>query len=102
MSVTIRPLVAADIPAGMSFVRQVHWNQTPADWRRFLTASPGGCFAACIGIDVVGTVTTIVYNPRLAWIGMMLVDEHHRRQGIGRQLLHRALDHLDSRGVTCA
>ena len=99
---TLRLLTGADIPAAMTFVRQVHWNQTPADWQRFLSATPDGCFAACIGGDVIGTVATIVYDLRLAWIGMMLVDERHRGRGIGRQLFSRALEYLDGRGVTCA
>jgi len=102
MPVTLRPLTGADIPAAMTFVRQVHWNQTPADWQRFLAATPDGCFAACIGADVIGTVATIVYDRHLAWIGMMLVDERHRGRGIGRQLFSRALEYLDRRGVTCA
>jgi GNAT superfamily N-acetyltransferase len=102
MSVTLRPLTSADIPAAMDFVRQAQWNQTPADWRRFLAATPDGCFAACSGADVVGTVTTIIYDRRLAWIGMMLVDERHRGQGIGRQLFSHALEYLDSRGVNGA
>jgi len=42
----------------------------------------------------VGTVATAAYGPRLAWIGMMLVDAAFRRQGIGTRLMQAALDSL--------
>ncbi len=48
-----------------------------------------------IGDQLVGTVTTIIYDRRLAWIGMMLVDAGHRGQGHGQRSLPAALDFLD-------
>jgi GNAT superfamily N-acetyltransferase len=77
------------------------WNQTRNDWERFLSASPEGCFAAERQGRLVGTSTTIVYEGRFAWIGMVLVDQQHRGQGIGTALLERAIQHLDSRSVPC-
>jgi predicted GNAT family acetyltransferase len=50
---------------------------------------------------VVGTVTTIIYEDRFAWIGMILVDPEFRKRGIGRALLQQAIEHLDSRGIPC-
>ena len=35
----------------------------------------------------------------VAWIAMMLVDEAFRGRGIGRALMDRALEHVDSRGI---
>ena len=101
MAASLRPLTMADVPAAMTLVRQAGWNQTAADWERFLRAQPDGCFAACIGDQLVGTVTTIIYDGRLAWLGMMLVDVGHRGQGHGQQLLVRALDVLDRSHVSC-
>ena len=77
----------------------VGWNQTPVDWLRFLRASPEGCFAAEVGGAVVGTATTIVYEGRFAWIGMVLVDPEHRGRGIGTRLLDRTIEHLDAAKV---
>ena len=58
----LRSLAADDVPAAMALVRQVGWNQTAADWMRFLRAQPDGCFAASAGDQLVGTVTTIIYE----------------------------------------
>jgi hypothetical protein len=43
---------------------------------------------------VIGTVTTVSYGPRLAWISMLLVDPAFRRLGIGTRLMQVAIDSL--------
>ena len=48
---------------------------------------------------MVGTTTTTVYGPDLAWVGMVLVDPEYRRRGIATALMEVALDHLRARGV---
>jgi GNAT superfamily N-acetyltransferase len=101
MSVRLRLMTVKDIPEGMRLKDAAGWNQTSADWERFLSASPEACFAAERDGRVVGTSTTIVYEGRFAWIGMVLVDSQHRGQGIGTALLERAIQHLDSRRVPC-
>jgi len=95
----IRLLTQSDLPAGMRLKELAGWNQTPADWQRFLHASPAGCFAAEVEGSVVGTSATIVYEDRFAWIGMVLVDPAFRGRGIGTRLLEVAIEHLDGIGV---
>ena len=90
-----RSMTMADIPAGMRLKEIAGWNQTAADWKRFLEASPGGCFAAEEDGRVCGTVTTISFERRFAWVGMVLVDPEYRNRGIGTRLLERAIEHLD-------
>jgi GNAT superfamily N-acetyltransferase len=102
MCVRFRPMSRADIPEAMRLKDAAGWNQTEADWERLLSANPEGCFAAERENRLIGTATTIVYQHRFAWIGMMLVDPRYRGQGIGTALLERALEHVDSRGVACA
>lgn len=92
-------MTRADIPAGMRLKDIAGWNQTPADWEQFLAASPDGCFVAEVEGRVVGTATTIVYESRFAWIGMVLVDPEHRGRGIGTRLLEKTIEHLDALGV---
>jgi GNAT superfamily N-acetyltransferase len=92
-------MTRADIPAGMRLKDLAGWNQTAADWERFLDASPLGCFVAESDGEVCGTVTTIVYESRFAWVGMVLVDPKHRGQGIGTGLLHQGIGYLDSLGI---
>ena len=83
-----------DIPAGMRLKEIAGWNQTRGDWERFLRASPQGCFVADTQGQVVGTVATISYEARFAWIGMVLVDPAWRGKGIGTRLLEIAIEHL--------
>jgi GNAT superfamily N-acetyltransferase len=94
-----RLLTPDDISAAMALVDQAGWNQTPADWARFLDASPRGCFAVDSGGRLVGTSATIVYGGRLAWVGMVIVDRDHRQRGLGRVLLETACAHLDRAGI---
>src|SRR5438552_14164760 len=99
MSPHFRLTNEADIPAGMRLKEVAGWNVTPSDWERFLRARPaGGCVAELDG-RVCGTATTIGYEGRFAWIGMVLVDPESRGRGIGTRLLARAIEHLDALGV---
>jgi ribosomal protein S18 acetylase RimI-like enzyme len=48
---------------------------------------------------VVASTTVTTYGTRIAWIGMVLVDEAARRQGIGQRMLGHAETYLSERGV---
>jgi GNAT superfamily N-acetyltransferase len=91
----LRTMTKTDIPAGMRLKEIAGWNQTAADWKRFLEASPAGCFVAEEEGRVCGTATTISFENRFAWVGMVLVDPEYRSRGIGTRLLERAIEHLD-------
>ena len=91
----LRIMKMADIPAGMRLKEIAGWNQSAEDWKRFLEASPEGCFAAEEDGRVCGTATTISFENRFAWVGMVLVDPEYRSRGIGTRLLERAIEHLD-------
>jgi len=95
----LRVMNEQDISGGLRLNTLSGWNQTAADWRRFLKNSPGGCFVMEHDGKVVGTATSIVYESRFAWIGMVLVDHENRKQGIGTALLERAIEYLDESNV---
>jgi predicted N-acetyltransferase YhbS len=95
----VRQMTGEDIAAGIELVRAAGWNQTEADWRRFLHANGKGCFVAESEGKVCGTVATIMYGRQLAWIGMVLVSPHWRGRGIGTELVRLALQHLDTQGA---
>lgn len=99
MAFHLRVMTQSDIPAGMRLKEIAGWNQTARDWERFLAASPEGCFVAEAEGQVVGTVATIAYEHRFAWIGMVLVDPASRGQGMGTKLLVKAIEHLDTCGI---
>ncbi len=96
---TIRALRQEDIPFADSIRAAAGWNQTLADWERFLACAPQGCFLAEYNGEPAGTATTIAYGPSLGWVGMMLVAPNQRRRGIGSALLRHAVGHLESQGV---
>jgi GNAT superfamily N-acetyltransferase len=88
-------MTTGDIPGGIRLKEVAGWNQTRQDWERFLASSPKGCFVAEVEGTICGTATTISYENRLAWIGMVLVDPEHRSRGFGTRLLEKAIGHLD-------
>jgi GNAT superfamily N-acetyltransferase len=92
-------LFESDIPLAMGLKEAAGWNQTEADWRRLLRLEPNGCFGAVEDGRLVGTTTTTVYGDR-AWIGMVLVEPQHRRQGIAAQLMNVALEYLKGKVET--
>ena len=97
--VQIRALTADDVPAAQVLRAQAGWNQAEQDWRRLLAWDAKCCWVAEQDGRVVGTTTATTYGRRIAWIGMVLVDVDHRRQGIGRALLDNALTRLERRGI---
>jgi len=92
--VSFREMRRVDIEAGLRLCRASHWNQTSRDWELFLELSPHGCRVATKDGEVIGTVTTVNYENRFSWIGMVLVDPAERGQGIGSLLMSQALDVL--------
>jgi GNAT superfamily N-acetyltransferase len=100
--IEIRPFREADLPQAMRLKEEADWNQTQTDWLRLIELGPEGNFVAAFKEKVIGTVTTIIYERRLAWIGMMLVDAAYRRQGIGAGLMRTALDYLQGHEVVSA
>src|SRR5215510_2795959 len=95
----LRIMTEQDVPDGLRLNTLSGWNQTAADWRRFLETSSRGCFVMEHDGGVVGTATTICYENRFAWIGMVLVDPEYRKQGIGTELLKKTIELLDSEHI---
>jgi GNAT superfamily N-acetyltransferase len=88
-AISFRQMTNADVPAAMDLKTIAGWNQTEADWRRYLAVYHAGCLVAVHEGNVVGTVVTACYGDRCAWISMMLVRPEFRRIGIGRSLMER-------------
>lgn len=71
------------------------WNQTPADLRGFFGGRYGQAFTAKFqtggGAIDLGSGSLFIPSGRLAWIGMILVHEELRRQGIARAMMRHCL-----------
>jgi GNAT superfamily N-acetyltransferase len=95
IGVSTREMQEADIDAGLRLCRAWGWNQTRRDWEFLFARSAGGSRVAVKQGRVIGTVTTIRYEDRFSWIGMLLVEPAEAGQGTGTHLLAAAMDALD-------
>ncbi len=96
--IRVRRMTADDIPLGMRLKGQAGWNQTEADWRRFLDLEPEGCFVGEWDGVPSATTTTCTFGP-VAWVAMVLVAVEMRGRGLAKALLSHALAFLEGRGV---
>lgn len=75
------------------------WNQTETDWLNVFRLAPQACFGLERDGEIVATTTAVSYGRKLGWIGMVLTDPAHRRQGLGRRLMEHALEALYADGI---
>ena len=61
------------------------WNQTADDWRLLIRHGHGWGRFTQIG-QLVATTLLLPYAQRIAWLGMVLVAERHRHQGVASAL----------------
>ena len=96
----IRRLDIDDLDAAFELSKQAGWNQLRPDWRRLLELYPEWCFGGTVDGELVATTTVATYDGAVGWIGMVLVDEAHRRRGYGRAIVDHALAETLDRGVS--
>jgi ribosomal protein S18 acetylase RimI-like enzyme len=96
----LRRMTPDDIPAAVALAERLGWQQEATNWQRLLSWSPDGCFVLEEPeVGLVGTVSTTPYGTALGWIGTLMVSPDRQRQGLGRELMRAALDHLIARGT---
>lgn len=96
--VEIRPMRLTDIPGAMRLKNAEGWNQTEKDWEILVGDEMNIKLVAEAGERLVGTVTAINYANAVAWIGMMIVGQEFRGQGIGKRLMEMAIKKLRETG----
>ena len=90
----LRTMCIEDLEAAMELKNAEGWNQTLSDWELFIENSPESCLVATDGDRVIGTVTGINYDNKVAWIGMMLVNQAYRGQGVSKKLMSAVIQTL--------
>ena len=98
MTIHIRTMTEHDLPLGMRLKGEAGWNQTPADWRRFLAMEPEGCLVAELDGVTVGTAVVTAFEG-VAWISMVLVEQEFRGRGVGKALMNRAVQVAEELGA---
>jgi len=91
--VLIRRWTRADNTYVAESVNREGWGYTRRDIERCWKLEPNGCFIAETQNKRVGHVFSIRYG-KLGWIGLLIVDPDVRGQGIGSELMKKAIDHL--------
>ncbi len=98
-NIKLRKLTLADIPFAMGLKTKANWNQLVSDWEFLIKADKGGNFVAEYNGRNAGTATTLIYQDKFSWIGMVLVDPAFRGLGIGTTLLNAAIDFARDKGT---
>jgi GNAT superfamily N-acetyltransferase len=97
--IRFRTLKTEDIPFAMKLKQLAGWNQLEEDWEFFISAGGKANLLATFNGVKAGTATTINYQKRFSWIGMVLVDPKYRGNGIGRALLNRSVEYAAKMGT---
>lgn len=92
--IRIRQMQVTDLNAVMQIKNAENWNQTEEDWLFLLHSNPEYCLVAVLENQVIGTVTAINYQNKVAWIGMMLVSTSFRGIGVSKLLLNTIIHEL--------
>ncbi|MEX2404035.1 MAG: GNAT family N-acetyltransferase [Balneolales bacterium] len=98
-NIQLRPLTLKDMPLAMELKTIAGWNQLPSDWEFLINTGGGGNFVATCNGKEAGTATTITYQDRFSWIGMVLVDPAFRGKGVGTVLLNEAIAYARQKGT---
>ncbi len=94
----ILPFTEDDIPEAMDLKNALGWNQTVADWKRFLYLAGEGSFKVLIEYRLAATCFVFIRD-HIAWLAMLIVKEEYKRRGIGRALMEKSLTYCKERGI---
>lgn len=94
LEIKIRKMRVSDMEAVMQIKNDEKWNQTEDDWTFLLKHNPEYCLVTIYKNQVIGTVTALNYQNKIAWIGMMLVSKNYRRLGVSKLLLNTVIEKL--------
>ena len=91
-------MILADIPFAIEITETEGWGYAAADFRRLQRLDSKGCIVAVSGGKRIGLTTAISYG-KVGWVGNVIVAPESRGQGIGAELIRRAVAHLRDEGA---
>lgn len=93
----ISRLHKGDLPSLLALSQQAGWPHTVRDWTAVLECGTGyghRRYGSADDNDVVSGVHVTDYGKQFASLGLMVVDESYRGQGMGKALLKDVLLHI--------
>lgn len=91
----IRPLKLEELNFAHYLTKIEKWGTTRQELEELFNTDPQGFFIAHINGEPVGIVTSINYNS-FGFIGNLIVIKEFRDQGIGNELMKKAIGYLKS------
>lgn len=95
---TIRAVTARDLPAATELSEAQKWPHRIEDWELFLELGEG--IVAEREGELVGTTMAWRFGDNAATIGMVIVSDKVRKQGIGRKLMEEMIARLGDRTIS--
>lgn len=90
----VRRLTRPELDLVLDWAASEGWNPGLNDAECFWRQDPEGFFGAVVDGQLVGSVSAVRYQGGFAFVGLFLVREQHRGQGLGRALTAAMLPHV--------
>ncbi len=97
-TLTLRRLEERDLDATLRLSQAERWSHRLEDWEFHYRLGRG--WAACDAAGkLLGTASWWAYGDRFGTVGLVLVDQGHKGQGIGRQLMDAVMSEAGPRAL---
>ena len=92
-----RNLTIDDLNFALDLTKIEKWGTSRGELEDLLDFSPNCAILAIIGDKPVGMIFTVSYD-NFGFVGNLIVKKDFRNQGIGKQLMQKAITHLENLG----
>ncbi|MEX3242620.1 GNAT family N-acetyltransferase [Serratia quinivorans] len=93
-SIILRPMIDTDLPAAFELSQQIQWPHRLEDWQQAWSLG-AGVIAEAEG-KVVGCALRWLWGEQRATLGLVIVAEQHRGQGIARAMMQQLMAPLST------
>lgn len=96
--IEVRPMRRKDLPPVLELINKEGWEYELVDVERILDLDPDNSVVAVADEQVIGGVTVACHRNR-GILGHVVVREGWRKKGIGRQMMMKVIENLDSKKI---